>query len=77
MDVSRYSTIPNGQQTDAEFQSATGSLSRQLEQLVSLVRRQYLIIIVVAALTTALGVVYLVTTPPTYTANAKLIIDSS
>ena len=77
MDAPRFSTIPNGPLTEPGFQNETGSLSRQLEQLVGLIRRQYLIIAAVTALAIALGVVSLMTTPPTYTANAKLIIDNS
>ena len=47
-----------------------------LAHLVSFIRRQLPVIVFVALLGMALGVVYLVTTPPSYTAHAKLLVDS-
>ena len=76
MDAPRFSTIGNDYQSERGFQSQSDSLSRLLEQLIGLVRRQYLIIIIIIAFTMALGVVYLMKTPPIYTAHAKLMIDS-
>ena len=54
----------------------TESPQEKLERVVSFIRRQYLVIVLVTLLGIVLGVVYLITTPPIYTANAKLIIDS-
>ena len=42
---------------------------------IGFVRRQYLIILFAAFFATSIGVSYVVLTPPTYTANAKLIAD--
>ena len=47
-----------------------------LEHIVSFIRRQFRVIVFVTLLGIALGVVYLVTTPPSYTAQAMLMIDS-
>ena len=47
-----------------------------LAHLVSFIRRQLPVIVFVTLLGMALGVVYLVTTPPSYTAHAKLLVDS-
>ena len=41
------------------------------------VRRQFPIILFVTVLTTALGLGYLLTAPPSYTAHAKMIIDTN
>jgi len=43
--------------------------------LFRIVRQQYLIMLPVALLVTALGTLYAFTTPPTYTARAAMIID--
>ena len=76
MDAPRLSPIQNDYQTERGFQGQSDVLSHLLEQLIGLVRRQYLLIIVIIAFTMALGVVYLMTTPAIYTAHAKLMIDS-
>jgi succinoglycan biosynthesis transport protein ExoP len=47
-----------------------------LEHFVSFIRRQWPVIVFVTLLGMVLGVVYLVTTPPSYTAHAKLLVDS-
>ena len=47
-----------------------------LEHFVSFIRRQFLVIVFVTLVGIALGVVYLVTTPVSYTAQAMLLIDS-
>jgi polysaccharide biosynthesis transport protein len=51
--------------------------SEYIEQLTGFVRRQFPIFIFVTACCLALGFVYLLTTPPNYTAHAMLLIDSS
>src|SRR6516165_232838 len=75
MDVRRLSTIQSDYQTEP-FQSQSEALSRLLERLTGLIRRQYLLIIIIVAFTTAIGGVYLMTTPAVYSAHAKLLIDS-
>ena len=50
--------------------------SQVLEFAVNFVRRQYVVLAIAVALTTMLGVVYLITTPPTFTSYAKMIIDT-
>ena len=77
MDAPRYSPVQNDYQTRPGFPGQSNSLSQQLEQLFGLIRRQHLLIIVIIASTMAFGFIYLKTTPPTYSAHAKLIIDSS
>jgi len=77
MDAPRFSPIQNDYQTRPGFPGQSNSLSQQLEQLFGLIRRQHLLIIVIIASTMAFGFIYLKTTPPTYSAHAKLIIDSS
>jgi capsular exopolysaccharide synthesis family protein len=52
-------------------------LSEVLEQLAGFVRRQFPIFVFVLACTIALGAVYLLTTPPSFTSHAMLLIDSS
>ena len=53
------------------------SLSGLLEDLIGFVRRQWPIFAFFLACSTLLGVVYLLTAAPIYTAHAKLLIDSS
>lgn len=48
-----------------------------IEQLTGFVRRQFPIFIFIVACSLALGLVYLFTTPPSYTSHAMLLIDSS
>ena len=76
MDAPRFSTIQFDHQTEPGIQSQSDALSRQLEWLVGLIRRQYLLIVVFSILAAALGVVHLMNTPPLFTAHAKLVIDS-
>jgi polysaccharide biosynthesis transport protein len=57
----------------------TGDAATPAERLASFrsfVRRQLPIIVFVALLTNALGIVYVLTTPPSYTAQALMIIDT-
>ena len=75
MDVRRLSTIQGDYQTEP-LQSQSEALSRLLERLIGLVRRQFLLIAIITAFTTAVGGVYLMNTPAVYSAHAKLIIDS-
>jgi polysaccharide biosynthesis transport protein len=54
----------------------TVSPQETLALVVGFMRRQYLVIGLVTLLGIGLGVVYLINTPPTYTAKADLMIDS-
>src|SRR4051794_40607739 len=47
-----------------------------LQNAIKFVRRQYVVIAVAIALTTMVGIAYLMTTPPSYSASAKMIIDT-
>jgi polysaccharide biosynthesis transport protein len=54
----------------------TASPAEVVTTFVQLVYRQFPIILMVALLTTSLGVFYLIVTPPSYTANATIVIDT-
>jgi polysaccharide biosynthesis transport protein len=56
----------------AETQSATDSFHSVLEFL----RRQYLIIAIATVIAVVLGIVYVITSPSSYTAVASMILDS-
>jgi succinoglycan biosynthesis transport protein ExoP len=53
------------------------SLQFLYQSILDFLRRQYPVIIFAAAMMVALGIVYVFTTPPTYTATADLLIDTS
>jgi succinoglycan biosynthesis transport protein ExoP len=76
MDVRRLSTIPGDFQAEPGFQSQSEALSRLLERLTGIIRRQYLLIVSIIAFATAIGGVYLMATPAVYSAHARLLIDS-
>ena len=59
-----------------EHPSATTQASHVLHLAINFIRRQYVVITIAVALTTLLGVVYLITTPPTFTASARMLIDT-
>jgi polysaccharide biosynthesis transport protein len=52
-------------------------VSELLDQCIGFLRRQYLVVIIVTLCSVSLGLVYLFTTPPLYTAKAMVLIDSS
>lgn len=52
-------------------------MAEMIEQLVGFLRRQYMVFVTVPLCTLAIGVAYLLITPPQYTATATLMIDSS
>src|SRR6266478_734792 len=56
--------------------SAATQPSYVLHVAINFIRRQYVVIAVAFALTTMLGVVYLITTPPSFTASARMLIDT-
>src|ERR1700730_5446104 len=53
------------------------ALSEVVEQLTGFIRRQFPIFVFVVACAIALGLVYLITTPASYTSHAMLLLDSS
>jgi polysaccharide biosynthesis transport protein len=59
-----------------EHQSAATGPSQVLHFAINFMRRQYVVIAIAVALTTLLGVVYLMTTPPFFTAYARMLIDT-
>ena len=65
-----------GQVEQVEHPSAATGLSPVLHFAINFLRRQYVVVAVAVALTTLLGVVYLNTTPPTFTASARMLIDT-
>src|SRR5712691_2980348 len=56
--------------------SDVGSQAQLLESILGFVRRRLSLIIGAIALTTAIGVIYLVMTPPSFTAKATMVIDT-
>ena len=59
-----------------EHESAATQPSHVLHFAINFIRRQYVIIAIAVVLTTLLGVVYLNTTPPMFTAYARMLIDT-
>jgi polysaccharide biosynthesis transport protein len=59
-----------------ERPSGTTQASHVLHFAINFLRRQYVVIAIAVTLTTLLGVVYLMTTPPTFAAYARLLIDT-
>lgn len=59
-----------------EHRSAPTHSSHVLHVAINFIRRQYVVITIAVALTTLLGVVYLMTTPPTFTAYARMLTDT-
>jgi succinoglycan biosynthesis transport protein ExoP len=53
------------------------AISEAVEQLSGFVRRQFPIFVFITSCCLALGLVYLFTTPPSFTSHAMLLIDSS
>ncbi len=52
------------------------SAAEAVESFASFVRRRFPVIVVVTLLSTALGIIYLITARPSFTAEAKLMIDA-
>jgi polysaccharide biosynthesis transport protein len=65
-----------GQVDQVERPSAATGPSHVLQFVINFMRRQYVVIAVAVALTTLLGVVYLNTTPPSFTASARMLLDT-
>jgi polysaccharide biosynthesis transport protein len=53
------------------------AIAELIEQLTGFIRRQFPIFLFITACSLALGLVYLITTPPNFTSHAMLLIDSS
>jgi len=63
-------------ESDISFEPAF-SISETIEMLTGFLRRQYPIFVFIISCCLALGLVYLFTTPPSFTSHAMLLIDSS
>src|SRR5579871_6846220 len=53
------------------------TLSESIDWATGFFRRQYRVFVIIVGCCLALGLVYLLTTPPRYTSHAMLLIDSS
>lgn len=69
--------IQNTTESSAPARTQSSSLAEVVEQINGFVRRQYPIFVFVMACAFALGVAYLLTTPPRYTAHTMMVINSS
>jgi polysaccharide biosynthesis transport protein len=65
---------PSIQSTDSAVEAG---FSETLQFVLAFLSRQYAVIGFVAAIVIAMGFVYLFTTPPSYTATASMLIDTS
>jgi succinoglycan biosynthesis transport protein ExoP len=77
MDVPLNFGSQNSPRFERETSDDTLSISELVEQLSGFVRRQYPIFVFITSCCLALGLVYLFTTPATFTSHAMLLIDSS
>ena len=64
------------QSHDEPVQLDASSLAEAIKSFTSIVRRQLPVFLVVIPLATTLGLLYLLTTPSSYTAVARMVIDS-
>ena len=64
-----------GARHDVPF-PAEPSIADHLAKLIGFIRRQFPIILSILPLTVGLAVAYLFTTPPRYTAEARILIDT-
>ena len=69
--------VVGGGVTDDVPRSTQASLTDLLAALIGFIRRQFLVVLSVALLTIGLAAVYLYTTPPRYSAQTKLMIDTA
>ena len=77
MDVPLNFNRQNSDRFEVEDSQDSMGFSEAVEQLGGFVRRQFPIFVFIVACAIALGLVYLVTTPASYTSHAMLLIDSS
>jgi succinoglycan biosynthesis transport protein ExoP len=71
LEVNKQSIVP-----DREIASEFLSPSEALANYVNIVRRQFPTILLIIACTTALGLIYLFTATPQFTATARMVIDT-
>jgi succinoglycan biosynthesis transport protein ExoP len=71
LEVSKQSLAPD---RDADFEAS--SPSQDLSTYINIVRRQFPTILLVIACTTALGLIYLFTATPKFSATARMVIDT-
>jgi len=71
----QYNRLPTATETNLP-PAETSSPAEVVTTFIQLIYRQFPIILLVTLLTSALGVLYLIITPPRYTALATMIIDT-
>jgi succinoglycan biosynthesis transport protein ExoP len=71
LEVSKQSAIAN-----REVEPAPSSPAEDLTTYINIVRRQFPTILLIIACTTALGLIYLFTATPKFTATARMVIDT-
>jgi succinoglycan biosynthesis transport protein ExoP len=77
MDVPLNFGRQNTPRFDREISDDSVTVSELVEQLSGFIRRQFPIFVFITSCCLALGLVYLFTTPATFTSHAMLLIDSS
>src|SRR5689334_3179446 len=60
----------------ADYDPDAASVAVTLRAVMGFVRRQFPVILCALVITNAIALIYLYRTPPTYTAHAKLLIDT-
>ena len=68
--------VEEGEPTHDVPYSAQPSLADLFAKVIGFIRRQFLVVLSVLPLTIGLAVVYLFTTPPLYSARARMMIDT-
>src|SRR5664279_5980057 len=71
LEVNNQSVAPD---PDVDFEGS--SPAQDLSTYIDIVRRQFPTILLVIACTTALGLIYLFTATPKFTASARMVIDT-
>ena len=71
LEVNKQSVVP-----DREIDQGASSPAEDLTTYINIIRRQLPLIILIVACTTALGLTYLFTATPKYTATARMVIDT-
>lgn len=72
LEINKQSVVP-----DREIDQAASSPAEDLTTYLNIVRRHLPLIVLVVACTTALGLAYLFTATPKYTATARMVIDTN
>jgi succinoglycan biosynthesis transport protein ExoP len=72
LQTSNALSVPTAESAEAEFVSAT----KTFDFIVGYIRRQYHVILFFAVLALALGAVYVIATPASFTAQTSLLIDA-